>query len=84
MTIEPKAPVLERPAKEFIDATAKPPFNYQIPVSEGRAALESSRLTGVPGRTTRTRTPITVDCSSPPSQIKGAWSPVALVLGNVT
>jgi hypothetical protein len=40
MTIEPKAPVLERPAKEFVDATAKPPFNYQIPVSEGRAALE--------------------------------------------
>ena len=37
---EPKKPVLEPAAQAFAKATATPPFNYQIPVADGRKALE--------------------------------------------
>ncbi|MFF2198437.1 alpha/beta hydrolase [Streptomyces sp. NPDC058157] len=36
----PDRPVLEAAAQAFADATAKPPFLYEIPVAEGRRAVE--------------------------------------------
>ncbi|MFD8020388.1 alpha/beta hydrolase [Streptomyces lavendulae] len=36
----PNRPVLEGAAQAFADATAKPPFLYEIPVAEGREAVE--------------------------------------------
>ncbi|MEU4269887.1 alpha/beta hydrolase [Streptomyces sp. NPDC026092] len=33
-------PVLEKAAAEFAEATAKPPYLYEIPVSEGRKAVD--------------------------------------------
>lgn len=36
----PNRPVLEGAARAFADATAKPPFLYQIPVAEGREAVD--------------------------------------------
>ncbi|MEU8465644.1 alpha/beta hydrolase [Streptomyces sp. NPDC029003] len=36
----PSKPVLEPAAQAFADATAKPPYLYEIPVAEGRAAVD--------------------------------------------
>ncbi|ATZ22400.1 Carboxylesterase NlhH [Streptomyces lavendulae subsp. lavendulae] len=36
----PNRPVLEGAAQAFADATAKPPFLYEIPVAEGRKAVD--------------------------------------------
>ncbi|MEU6313598.1 alpha/beta hydrolase [Streptomyces sp. NPDC047014] len=36
----PSRPVLEPAAQAFADATAKPPFLYEIPVAEGRKAVD--------------------------------------------
>ncbi|MFG2621244.1 alpha/beta hydrolase [Streptomyces sp. NPDC048507] len=36
----PHPPVLEAAARAFADATAKPPFLYEIPVADGRKALD--------------------------------------------
>ncbi|MEU8778918.1 alpha/beta hydrolase [Streptomyces sp. NPDC048606] len=36
----PHAPVLEPAARAFADATARPPFLYEIPVAEGRKAVD--------------------------------------------
>jgi acetyl esterase len=38
---EPKTPVLESAAREFAQATSKPPFIYELPVAEGRQTLEN-------------------------------------------
>ena len=37
---QPNQPVLEAAAQAFADATDKPPFLYQIPVAEGRKAVD--------------------------------------------
>lgn len=37
---EPVSPVLEPAAAEFAQATAKPPFLFQIPLAEGRKAVD--------------------------------------------
>ncbi|MFD8288089.1 alpha/beta hydrolase, partial [Streptomyces lavendulae] len=36
----PDRPVLEGAAQAFADATAKPPFLYEIPIAQGRKAVE--------------------------------------------
>lgn len=36
----PLEPVLEPAAQEFADATAEPPFLYELPVEEGRAQFD--------------------------------------------
>ncbi|MFE2144650.1 alpha/beta hydrolase [Streptomyces sp. NPDC059456] len=36
----PGAPVLDAAARAFADATARPPYLYQIPVAEGRKAVD--------------------------------------------
>jgi acetyl esterase len=39
----PTEPVLETAAQEFADATAKPPFLFDLPVAEGRKAVDSTQ-----------------------------------------
>lgn len=37
------APVLEDAAQAFVEATAKPPFLFDLPVAEGRAAVDTAQ-----------------------------------------
>lgn len=39
----PAAPVLEEAAQRFADATAKPPFLFDLPVAEGRKTVDSTQ-----------------------------------------
>lgn len=41
MTGNPKNIALEPAAQAFVDATSQPPFLYQLPISEGRAAVDA-------------------------------------------
>ncbi|MGY5883427.1 alpha/beta hydrolase [Modestobacter lacusdianchii] len=41
-------PVLETAAREFTEATARPPFLFQVPVEEGRATVDSVQDGDVP------------------------------------
>ena len=45
----PSAPVLEDAAQAFAEATAKPPFLFDLPVAEGRATVDATQDGNFPG-----------------------------------